>query len=127
MATPRRPGTAAIVGWLIWRRLFAHVKHNQPASVRMVGASWLDNLDAYRRLFPETHLATAHVVHQRFRYMPLWGQFLHRYGQVKETLAKPFRERLVRQRSLEDFDQCFPFPVLALEAPASDFYESYGV
>src|SRR5262245_49917479 len=107
--------------------LFAHVKHNQPAAVRVVGASWLYNLDAYRRLFPEKYLATAHVVHRRFRYMPLWGQFLDRHGQVRENSAKQLRERLGRQTSLEDLDQCFPFQVLALEAPASDFYDFYDV
>jgi hypothetical protein len=107
--------------------IFAHIKHNQPPAVRVVGASWLYNLHAYRRLFPGTYLATAHVVHQRFRYMPLWGQFLDRYGKVRENLAKQLRERLERQTSLEGLDQCFPFQVLALEAPALDFYEFYGV
>ena len=53
--------------------LFAHIKRGARQPLRVVGASWLYNLDAYRRLFPEPYLATAHVIHGRFRHMPLWG------------------------------------------------------
>ena len=41
--------------------LFGHVKRTLGESVQVVGASWLYNLDAYRRLFPIRYLATARV------------------------------------------------------------------
>jgi hypothetical protein len=107
--------------------LFAHVKRGARQPLRVIGASWLYNLGAYRRLFPESYLGTAHVIHGRFRHMPLWGQFVSRYGEVREDMARPFRERLGRQSSLEGLDQCFPLPVLALEAPVGEFYDFYGV
>jgi hypothetical protein len=107
--------------------LFAHVKRGEGQSLRVIGASWLYNLGAYRRLFPESYLATGHMIEGRFRHMPLWGQFVNRHGEVKEEMARPFRERLGRQSSLEGLDRCFPLPVLALEAPAREFYEFYGV
>jgi hypothetical protein len=107
--------------------LFAHVRGTRRTAVRVVGASWLYNLSAYRRLFPESYLATAHVVQRRFRHMPLWGQFVNRYGDVREDAARQFRDRLGRQSTLEHLDQCFPFQVLRLEAPAVEFYESFGV
>jgi hypothetical protein len=91
--------------------------------VRVAGASWLYNVDAYRRLFPESYLATAHVIRGRFQHLPLWGQFVDRHGMVKDDLARPFVERLSRQSRLEDLDACFPLPVLALEAPAQEFFE----
>ena len=93
----------------------------------MIGASWLYNLDAYRRLFPKPYLATARVIHGRFRHMPLWGQFVDRSGNVKESVARQFLNCLARQSRLEELDQCFPFQVLALEAPVAEFYEFYGV
>lgn len=80
--------------------LFAHVKRTLRQPLRVVGASWLYNLDAYRRLFPISYLATAHVIDHRFQRMPLWGQFLDRYGEVKENMARPFLERLECQSSL---------------------------
>ncbi len=93
----------------------------------MVGASWLYNLDAYRRLFPKSYLATARVLPGRFQHMPLWGQFVDRHGEIKEDMARRLRERLRRQSSLEGLDQCFPLPVLTVEAPVSEFYVFYGV
>ena len=107
--------------------LFAHVKRTTPQPSRVIGASWLYNLEAYRRLFPKSYLATARVLRGRFQHMPLWGQFVDRCGELKESLAQPFRTRLERQASLEGLDECFPFQVLTLEAPMHEFYEFYGV
>ena len=52
----------------------------QRGPLRVVGASWLYNLEAYRRLFPASYVATARVLPDRFRHMPLWGQFVNRHG-----------------------------------------------
>jgi hypothetical protein len=105
--------------------LFEHVKRTMRQPPRVVGASWLYNLEAYRRLFPKSYLATARVIH-RFQHMPLWGQFLNRHGELKEGLAEQLLERVGRQSSLDGLDQCFPFQVLAVEASALEFYEFYG-
>lgn len=106
--------------------LFECVKRTSHPPLRVVGASWLYNLDAYRRLFPAPYLATARVLPGRFRHMPLWGQFVNRHGEVKESMARPFLERLGRQSSLESLEQCFPFPVLLVEAPVREFSDFYG-
>ena len=106
--------------------LFEHVERTERRSLRVVGASWLYNLDAYRRLFPAPYLATARVLPGRFRHMPLWGQFVNRHGEVKESMARPFLERLGRQSSLESLEQCFSFPVLLVEAPVREFSDFYG-
>ena len=42
-------------------------------------------------------------------------------------MALDFRARLRQQPSLLGLDGCFPFQVLALEAPVLDFYDFYGV
>jgi hypothetical protein len=108
-------------------RLFADVKRLGNDTVRVVGASWLYNIPAYRRLYPESYLATAHAIRRRFRHMPLWGQFVNRCGEVREDLAREFRARLRRHSDPEELDSCFPFQVLSLEAPARDFYRFYGL
>jgi len=59
--------------------------------------------------------------------MPLWGQFVDRYGEVRQNVVGQFRDRLRRHSNLQDLDRCFPFQVLSLEAPAIEFYDFYGV
>jgi len=106
--------------------LFASVKRSVEPPFRVVGASWLYNITAYRCLFPPPYLATAHIARGRFRHMPLWGQFVDRYGEVRADAAREFRGRL-RHASVRDLDSCFPLQVLALEAPAVEFYAFYSL
>lgn len=108
------------------RALSELIHRNEHPSVRMVGASWLYNLEAYRRLFPPAYLATATTAGARFRHLPLWGQFLDRHGAVRQSVAAPFLHRLSSQSSLQGLDRCFPFQVLALEAPTAAFHAFYG-
>jgi hypothetical protein len=107
--------------------LFAHVKRTLGQPVQVVGGSWLYNLEAYRRLFPASYLATAHVIDRRFQHMPLWGQFLNRYGELKECMTRQFLERLECQSSSDSLDQCFPFQVLSVKASVLEFYDFYGI
>jgi hypothetical protein len=107
--------------------LFSHVPRHATQQMRVVGASWLYNIDAYRRLFPTSYLATAQVVCDRFQHMPLWGQFVNRRGEINEGMRHRFLERLERQSSLDALDRCFPFQVLSVEAPTAEFYQFYGV
>lgn len=109
------------------RALFGQVKRTVPDTVRVIGASWLYNLDAYRRLFPPSYVASAHVLRDRFQRMPLWGQFLDRRGAVRESAARPFLEGLARQRGMDGLERCFPLQALGVEAPVRDFYDFYGV
>lgn len=107
--------------------LFAHVKQDGSDDVRVIGASWLYNVPAYRRLFPKSYLATAHPIRGRFRHMPLWGQFLNRHGEVRTEAAREFRARVGRLTNASEADDCFPSPLLSLEAPAREFYAFCGV
>jgi hypothetical protein len=107
--------------------LFAHVRRTLPEQVLVTGVSWLYNLNAYRRLFPASYIATARVINDRFQAMPLWGQFLDRYGGLKQSMVRPFLARLDQQTSLEGLHNCFPFQVIAVEAPASVFFDFYDL
>jgi hypothetical protein len=109
------------------RALFQHIKVNEPGTPRIVGVSWLYNIEAYRRCFPASYLASARIAGPRFRNMPLWGQFLDRHGAVRPSMAAPFLERLSRQTSMHDIVQCFPLQPLAVEAPATDFHDVHGL
>ena len=107
--------------------LFGHVQRTLPAHVQVVGVSWLYNLEAYRRLFPASYVATVRVMSPRFRSMPLWGQFLDWHGGLKEQMTHPFLARLEQQTCVERLHECFPFQVLTVEAPVQEFYDFYGL
>jgi len=62
-----------------------------------------------------------------FSICPCGAKFVDRHGEIKEHMACRLRERLRRQSSLEGLGQCFPLPVLTVEAPVSEFCVFYGV
>jgi hypothetical protein len=59
--------------------------------------------------------------------MPLWGQFLNRHGEIREPMAESFLNALARTSRFGDLERCFPFQALTATAPASEFYDFYGV
>jgi hypothetical protein len=105
--------------------LMHHLRSRQRAIRQVAGVSWLYNLTAYRRLFPEPYVAAATVAANRFRAMPLWGQFLNRLGGVRKDAATSFVRRVCDQRRLDHLAQCFPLQPLAATAPVEAFYEFY--
>lgn len=107
--------------------MFAQIRHKVDDPANVIGASWLYNLEAYRRLFPPVYLATAQLGRNDFPYLPLWGQFIDHGGRVKEGMASQFLECLDKQHRLEDIEKCFPFRVLHLESFIQEFYRFYSV
>jgi hypothetical protein len=107
--------------------LFAHVKQTAGEDVRIIGGSWLYNLDAYRRLFPSAFCASASRADHRFRYMSLWGQFVNHRGKVKETVAREFLNSVAQCSDVTQLAKCFLLQVLTVEAGARNFYDFYGV
>ena len=107
--------------------LFAHVRRTRSGPRRVIGRSWLYNLEAYRRLFPPAYLATARPLTPAFRYMPLWGQFATRGGGIREAAAQELRDRAARWSAGDDLAACFPLQALAVEAPVAELYRFHGV
>ena len=103
------------------RELFEAVIRREGAAVRVVGNSWLYNLPAYRRLFPEAYLATARPSAPRYNGMPLWGQFLARRGRVREDAVALLFEHLDRQVDATRLAECFAYLPQTLSAPATCF------
>jgi hypothetical protein len=108
------------------KSMFAYIKQEVSTPATVIGASWLYNLEAYRRLFPPAYLATAQAGGHDFPYLPLWGQFIDHRGCIKEELVAGFLERLDQQHSLTCIEQCFPFQVLHVESAIQEFYQFYG-
>ncbi|WP_025602123.1 hypothetical protein [Burkholderia sp. WSM2230] len=108
------------------RSLFDHVRHNQQEATHVAGTSWLYNLLAYQRCFPDEYVASAKVAESRFRNMPLWGQFLDRHGAVRVGVVEDFIRRLSCVANFQDLVCSFPLQALAVEAPIERFYCFYG-
>jgi hypothetical protein len=107
--------------------LSAHLKPTVSPDTPIVGASWLYNLQAYRRLFPPGYASTARPIQGGFRSMPLWGQFINRRGEVREPVAGSFLGALAQTSDLGDVGDCFPFRALTATAPAREFCDFYEV
>jgi len=112
--------------------LFTAVKRNHPEVDTVVGGSWLYNLEAYRRLFPESYLS-APEGDPSTRSLTIgygvYGQFLDDQLELKRDLAKWF---LTSLKSLDHIDvesvqSVLPYKLLRVEGPVEDFYEKYGV
>ncbi len=108
------------------RAMFAHIQDIETARA-VVGASWLYNLESYRRLFPPAYLASAQVGHNDFAFLPVWGQFVDRHGSIRADLAEKFLNCIEQQHTLQGLELCFPFPSLHLECPVAEFFRFYGV
>ncbi|PWB19141.1 MULTISPECIES: hypothetical protein [unclassified Comamonas] len=105
--------------------LVAHVRAEQPSARQIAGVSWLYHLPTYKRLFPPPYTAHAMVASNRFRNMPLWGQFLNRHGGVRKSAAAAFLQRVDSQASADNPAQCFPLLPLATSAPVDVFHDFY--
>ena len=103
--------------------LLSQLKETAGENVHVVGASWLYNLDCYRRLFPEAYLASLQVVNHPYQRMPLWGQFLNRDRSVRSEGGSRFLATVAKACSLPELALCFPFPVLSTTAPARWFHD----
>jgi len=112
--------------------LFAAIKRKHPEVDTVVGGSWLYNLEAYKRLFPESYLKTPEAdLSPRSLTVGygVYGQFLDDHLEVKRDLTKWFITSL---KSLEHVDaesvqSILPYKLLRVEGPIADFYEKYGV
>jgi hypothetical protein len=99
-------------------KLLTEVVSSNPCT-KVVGASWLYNLSAYRRLFPARYLNCLQRMEHPYQRMPLWGQFLNRDRSMREESARVFSSRLARAANLAELGSCFPFGVLSATVPAS--------
>ena len=105
--------------------MFSHARQAQPTQV--IGASWLYNLPAYRRLFPPAYTAHLTPCPPDFPMLALWGQFLDHQGQVRVDLARTFMERIQKARNMEDLAHAFPYMVLKASAEIEVFDAHYRI
>ena len=108
-------------------RMFTHLRRTAPEAERVAGASWLYNVEAYRRLFPPAYTASATVAGEvGLTGTSSWGQFLTHTGAVRDELRQVF---LARMADLDPQAPWLAFPLrpLRVTAPLSAFYDHFGL
>lgn len=107
--------------------MFAGIRNASPQARSVRGGSWLYNLEAYRRLFPQAYGASRTAP----EVLPLngtssWGQLIDHRWRVKSEVACVFLANLERVDPERPW-LVFPFRALAARAPIELFYAFYGV
>ncbi len=106
--------------------MFAHIAATQPQARRLAGASWLYNLEAYRRLFPAVYAQSRTPCPEPHRLSgsSTWGQAIDHHCRVRPEV----RERLL-QGPLDPAApwRAFPLQALMTHAPLCAFYDLYGI
>ncbi len=109
------------------KEMFEEIRQKYPEAKTVVGFSWLYNIPAYLRLFPEEYIHNAKVVSGWFKTGALWGQFLDSAGDLRQDMAARFRECIKDKTKIEELDQCFEYRVLEPEIDIDIFYKFYGI
>ncbi len=94
------------------RELFSHVQRAEPRAANVRGVSWLYNLHAYRRLFPQAYGASVQPIRfpLHLNGSSTWGQVLNWRQEVRPAV----RDQLLAR--LSDMEVATPWRVFPLQA-----------
>jgi hypothetical protein len=107
--------------------MFQQIQQRYPDAAQVQGGSWLYNWEAYKRLFPPVFGQSAQQQKKPgLAGRAIWSQFLRRGWSIHEETVSLFLQRVSQLERVEDYPQCFPYPVLLTNAPITIFYEFYA-
>ena len=109
-------------------RMFAHIRAHVPAAQRVLGNSWLYNIEAYRRLYPPAYTAELPVSDEaEFNFLAFWGQCFDHAWNPKPALARVILQQVAHMPHLDALRWCFPYQILQPAGSIADFYQFYAV
>lgn len=108
------------------KNMFSDIKSKYPDFKFVISSSWLFNIEAFTRLFPPEFISSKQIKTD-YHSMGMWGQFMNKYGGVKEDLAKQFIGRLSKATTFEELEQSFPLKELKITADLNCFYDMYKI
>ena len=108
------------------RDLASHLVRRCGPDTPVVGASWLYNLPAYRRLFPPAYVEDPRPLREALHSMALWGQLVDRLGSVRERDARALLAAVAGLKEPDGLVDCFPLPALTVTAPVREFQSFYA-
>jgi hypothetical protein len=111
--------------------LFTAIKRDYPEIKQVRGNSWLYNLEAYKRLFPESYTAKFETKTRdsSIETGRAWGQFSDSNRELKEDVAETFLKNIkaLEEVTPETVLASLPYKVLTATGPIEDFYKKYGI
>lgn len=106
--------------------MFDHIRREESQATVVMGVSWLYNIDAYKRLFPERYVESA-----RKPEFPLhlngtstWGQVLNWRQAVKPAMRDSLLARLSDLR-VEAPWEVFPYRALVANCEMAVFHDHF--
>lgn len=109
------------------KNMFSEIKEQHPDFTFVISSSWLFNVGAFKRLFPDEFTTDLKVKANDYRSLGLWGQFIDKYGNVKKDLKELFIESMNKSATFEQLENSFPMKELKAEAELSLFYNYYQI
>ena len=110
------------------KAMFTLIKEQCPNAKYVHGESWLYNLDAYKRLFPESYTRNPEPQRGNFTHGRRWGQFLDSDGDLKKDGADTLLKNMEKEEiTLGNLADAFPLQPLVVRGDIQDFYRMYGV
>jgi hypothetical protein len=107
-------------------QMFAYIKQQVPAARTVLGNSWMYNLEAYCRLYPQAYTQTMTVSSaEEFQFLALWGQCFDSRWQVRTDIAAELLRRVDALTNLADLRGCFPYQILQPHGAIDAFYAFY--
>lgn len=106
--------------------MFEHIRHEERHATVVMGISWLYNIDAYKRLFPERYVESvsspAFSVH--LNGTSTWGQVLDWRQAVKPAMRDSLLARLSNLR-VEAPWAVFPYRALVANCEMAVFHDYF--
>jgi hypothetical protein len=106
------------------RQMFKSMKSQNKPTAKVFMRSWLQNINSFKRLFPEKFSEAAKPWNkQQAQDLSHWGQFVDRSGKLKRDLAEQLMRNAEKKRTyINDY---FPLPCLIAEVDQNIFYKFY--
>jgi hypothetical protein len=90
------------------RRIIQDIKQNYSEVKFINGDSWLYNIEAYKRLFPQKFIESG-VIHNDFSKLTVWGQFLDRNENIRKAMAEKFARKIKFANTFDELVKSFPY------------------
>lgn len=112
-----------------------NIKTKYKDTKEISGLSWLYNLPAYKRLFPQSYLNNLEMNEDQFQWArgtTIWGQFIDSQYHLKKELADELIRRLKELPADQSLSEVFKegpplMAPLSSHGSLQDFYEMYGI
>lgn len=116
------------------RDVLLNIRKSHPEAAFMMNRSWLLNLEAYRRLYPQQYIDNREVAEEPRLWRlgtTVWGQFLDSEMKVKPDLAEILLERArtiaISKDAPTGLLEAPLMKPMRVEGPIKHFYDKYGI